>query len=181
MIDRPHVAISGDLCAGKTTLARNLAASTRRLVVSARDVIRSLSPIPLETRSAFQEFGAELEATTQGRWLADEVTKMMTSQRQAVLVIDSVRTPRQLAALRTACSEPSLIHVHLSAATTELERRYSSRADAIDPQGVAFAEARRHEVESFEAELAALAEVCIETTALLPLDVATQVARLLPS
>jgi adenylate kinase family enzyme len=168
------IVLSGPVCAGKTTLAIQLAAlGAQHLEV--RALLRAQASIPLESREALQQFGASLEAETQGRWVADSVT---TAAAEGTTILDAARTAAQVEACRRL-QIPRIIVVHLSASRDERARRYGARktGDPADSGGVDhFASIASDEIETNAEALRSVAELVVDTTDVDPMSVFRTVA-----
>lgn len=157
------LALSGQVCAGKTTLALTLAATgwqrvtVRELLVGEAAANRDL------TREQLQEAGQRLEQDSAGHWIADRVRARRNSANDS-LVIDSLRTREQAHACRDAFGA-ELISLHLEASEKERERRFEARRphEPID-RCTAFSVVSAHELERRAAECAAEARILIDTT-----------------
>jgi adenylosuccinate synthase len=168
---RVHIVISGDLCAGKTTLATGLQANAGYATLSARQVLRDIAGHELGSRRALQDFGLATDLRTRGRWLGDAAEQRRSTDPNVLLVVDSARNERQVQAVRDALKDEAVLHVHLTAERDELERRFTERTDADDAFLRSLDEARRHPIEGSDAVLEQTAGVVIDTTSLSPNEV----------
>lgn len=118
----PAIALSGRICAGKTTLARALANAPGGLYVSTRDILKShIAAIESTTeREALQRLGRQLDVETDGRWLTDSVRRI-AEESGDLLLIDAVRISAQIEHLAEFFD---VIHIHLTAELDVLEHRY---------------------------------------------------------
>lgn len=125
------VAISGPVCAGKSTLADALVGVCGASVLTTRTLIaRHLSRPPEGlSRSELQEAGEELDRQHGGAWVGEEIAEILEGGPRLV-VVDAVRNGEQLAAARELAQT---FHVHLSADETTLVERYAERASS-NPQ-----------------------------------------------
>jgi adenylosuccinate synthase len=153
--------LSGRLCAGKTSLADELATRGSATILSARAVLRGLSPTPLESREALQSFGEAIEHRTAGRWLAEAVRTHISTC--SLLVVDSVRTKAQLSSVKDVAGS-SAFHAHLIASEHELLRRFQERTLSDLREARSFNEAMRHEIELVGDILGSCADLIIDTT-----------------
>lgn len=172
-----HVVLSGSICSGKSTLALGLA-NAGFVLVSARDILQELAPESLGARADYQELGLQLERQTQGHWLDHRVARALRENPNRALVVDAVRTRRQLASV-THLLEPGVFHVHLRADRDVLEARFLRRSDPIDSSVQALAELESRLSEASYAELLSAASTVIDTTALDPDDAVDLVRELL--
>lgn len=145
------VVISGQVATGKSTLAHGLAdryggsrVSTKELLQHAAE--RRGDELPAE-RAALQAYGTKLDEETGGGWVADAVSALISgagiagqapADQAPVLgsdaptglwVIDAVRIPAQIEALRSALGI-DIVHVHLHSSTAVLAARYAERGEA---------------------------------------------------
>lgn len=121
------VILSGHVCAGKSTLARRMAARFDFQHIKTWSFIQSRGQHLRLERSALQEFGQRLDEKTGGAWLCEDFQKIERDKNpEALFVLDSVRHPGQIEFLRKAYRR-RIIHVHLTANKKELERRYNER------------------------------------------------------
>lgn len=121
------VILSGHVCAGKSTLATNLADRFGFLHVKTWGFIQARGENLSMDRTTLQDFGQRLDDKTKGAWLRDDLQKVERREdSDKLIVVDSVRHQGQIEALRRAYGR-RIVHVHLKAARTELERRYKER------------------------------------------------------
>jgi cytidylate kinase len=174
------IVLSGPIGAGKTELASRLCKrlgyahiETRRLLSG--ELAHSVSD---PERQQLQNYGADLEAQTHGRWLADRVVRAMAARPGwPGYVIDSARTALQLRGLREVLG--SMKHVHLSAAPSVLETRFLARQGQLPGEAPSYSAAVAHPIEGEERELQALADLCVDTSFLSPDEVCNRVITLL--
>lgn len=156
------VAISGPVCAGKSTLANGLAASRGATILTTRLLIaRHLGRRPEElSRGELQEAGDELDRERGGSWVAEEIAHLLRGDAELV-VVDAVRNVDQLAAVRDVTTT---FHVHLSADEATLCARYEERSRS-NPQleFPNFKGLRANPTEARVEELAQVADLVIDT------------------
>jgi adenylosuccinate synthase len=174
--------ISGPIGAGKSTLAQGLVERHGAHRVSSRELLLARLGARSGDRRSLQEAGAALDRETGGSWLADIVKDVLLRQEgpPRPLVVDSVRVPSQVEALRRALGS-RVMHVHLSAPEQELAARYErrrSRAGA-DSERASFEEARADTTERGVEALADLADLMLNTQRHSSEAVLVQVASLL--
>jgi adenylosuccinate synthase len=154
------VVISGRVGAGKSSLAQHLRDRVGAELVKTKDLIRKLLPRTGESRRAWQLAGQRLDRKTGGRWVADAVNELIMSVKSPnLLVVDAVRIPEQVRLIRQ--SGWSVVHVHLEASDTTLERRYSERV-ATD-ELPSYSELSRNWTEKHADDLMDLADVVVDT------------------
>lgn len=155
------IVVSGQLCAGKSTVARALADEIGASVLSVRRYISALAGSGTVDRLALQALGMELETQTGGRWLA-QATAAISDQGERV-VVDAVRTRVQLQALQDRFAD-DMLHLHLCTAEAVRSRRFTVRGDEQD-LGLTFAVASRPALEHSDEEyLRSAAHIVIDTT-----------------
>jgi adenylosuccinate synthase len=162
------VALSGPVAGGKSELADRLARThgafhvrTRQLMFDrAARIGESLS----NERGALQRYGDQLDAKTNGRWVADELAGMLSSiEARQLIVIDSIRIPSQLSQLQAAFGR-DIIHVHVTASLDTLAHRYASRKTSTSTAELhSYNDVRADPVEARVGELAADADIVIDT------------------
>lgn len=165
------VALSGPVGSGKSTLAEGLVSSYGAAHFSTRELLgrRALSQGrgELRERGQLQRFGEELDESTGGSWVAQDLAPLVdVLPPGGVVVIDAVRVPGQLDALRRAFGR-RIAHVHVDTSSVkELERRYAARASAGHSpvlEMASYHEVRANATEAQVHELAPLADVVLDT------------------
>jgi adenylosuccinate synthase len=166
--------------AGKTTLAKHLVASYGATHYKTSELLeqRSAGGIARE-RTAMQEFGEKLDRSTDGAWVAEDlVPEINKLTPDAIVVIDAVRIPEQIEALRSGLPR-QVVHIHLKATQGELERRYRKRPKTRFQEKASYTEVLDNETERRVPELAADADVVIDTESNTELDVEVRAATYL--
>lgn len=157
------MAISGPVCAGKSTLAAGLRSAMGARILTTRLLIADhLNRAPDElTRGELQQAGERLDEERGGAWVAEEVANLAQGSASLV-VVDAVRNAQQLAAMR---AEATTFHVHLAANPVVLAARYAARSLA-SPQleFPGFEELRANPTEAQVEGLADLADLAIDTS-----------------
>jgi adenylosuccinate synthase len=178
------VAISGQVGAGKSTLALGLEErySGRRL--STKDFLReharkASAQLPDERR-ALQEYGKALDDSTAGGWVAEATAQIVENEpAQRLIIVDAVRLHSQVERLREAFGA-RVTHVHVYASTEELARRYADRGNKSGLTELAtYTDVAAHATEAAVHELQADADIAIDTQRCMPGDVHIRVAAAL--
>lgn len=156
------ILLSGPVACGKSALGRALAEQYGATRVSSREIILKLKPRTRAERRALQKAGDALDRETDGRWVAQYISRL--AQRlpdDAVVVVDSVRIPSQVAALRAAFG-PRVTHIHLTAPDAVLSARYAARASEVE-ELPDYEQVRRSRTERQVPRLGTDADVVIDT------------------
>lgn len=172
------VVLSGPIGAGKTTLAWTLAKrgarplATRTLLAAmARRGDQALDRLQL------QRLGEQLDRAEGGLWVARAVDALLATEPEVrVAVVDAVRTSEQVAAIR---ARTPTRHVHLSATSDVLERRYEARRERQPQFEATWEEVRSNATESGVSSLAHIAELQIDTSLETPEESAAAVEHAL--
>ena len=155
------IALSGAVASGKSTLADALVERLGANILSTRALIKTLRAAADE-RGILQMAGDALDDATAGSWVADGVAERLGElAADAVLVVDAVRKPMQVARLRERW--PGRIrHVHLQADPGELERRYVGRlAGAVE--GRTYSQVKADPTEAAIEAMVECADAVVET------------------
>ena len=170
------VVISGRIGAGKTSLAESLAREFGCLRISTRELILALLTDTPESRSALQAAGEKLDRRTGGSWVADAIAKSGLSRQGAdtVVIVDSVRIRGQIDALRRVYG-PRVLHLHLTAPTEELEKRFMGRRRRKG-EARSYAATQLDPTEANVEQLADIADVVIDTKRCSARDVVVRAA-----
>ncbi|MCI0542073.1 MAG: adenylosuccinate synthetase [Verrucomicrobiales bacterium] len=169
------VILSGKIGTGKTTLARNLESEFKFRHIRTRDFLKARSQEPQFDRAALQAFGERRDRKTGGTWVVEEFAKVFRLMPESAFVLDSVRHPGQLNALREAYGR-KIIHIHLEADIAELEARYAKRQSTDIKELSSYALAQQNKTEQKVNRLAKLADVVIRTDRCKAEDVLVRVA-----
>lgn len=178
------VVISGQVGAGKSTLARGLAERYGANLVSTKELLQRTAEhggeeLPAE-RSALQAYGTQLDNETDGAWVADAVSARISGagidgqesgdspvgesdEPTGLWVVDAVRIQEQIDALRGALGI-DIVHVHLHSSTEVLAARYLERGEASGIKELAsYDEVAQDPTEQKVADLVHDADVAIDT------------------
>jgi adenylosuccinate synthase len=125
------VALSGSVSSGKSTLAERLSDRYGAVHLRTRELLAAHAQavgygLAME-RAALQKYGERLDAETDGRWVVDGLAPTIASLGgSGLVIIDAIRIPAQLEALRQAFGR-DVLHVHLLAPPEVLDARYQDR------------------------------------------------------
>ena len=155
------IVLSGPTGVGKTTLAFELVQFVCALHVSTSSLISSLRPALPPGRVPLQQAGNSLDEETSFSWIATEVSRLEREFPGRSLVVDAVRKPQQVLALREQTTL-SLTHVHLEAGYDHLVHRHSLRSRDIDT-GQAYDVLVKDVSESYQPELAEISDLKLDT------------------
>lgn len=160
------ILLSGQVCAGKTTLATRLHDRFDAIHLRTGQCIRALSPSVPNERRALQEEGERLDRETGGEWVCSALQKLLAAAPDKpggrIVVLDSVRIQAQIDAIRRGYGT-SVLHLHLEASVTELTRRYEQRDSTGITELPTYAEVLANETERLVARLAEIADVVISS------------------
>ena len=175
---RRIILLSGPIASGKSKLARALADRFDMAILNTGVWLKELLPRSDGLgRIDLQRKGDELDVQTNGRWVLDGLSRELRNLDQTKsVVIDSVRTPEQIHAVRVAFG-PAASHVHLTAPLEVLSERYEARKKSIDNTTVlSYAEVRENQTECAVDVLATIADVAIDSDRCTEDDVFVRVA-----
>ena len=159
------ILLSGQVCAGKTTLATMLSDRYGAFHIKTRECLRALDPDIPNERSAMQEAGEALDAKTNGAWVRNALHKRLAALKDdgdQLVVLDAVRILGQITAIREGYGA-GVIHIHLEAQRSELAKRYQLRGDANLQELDDYDKVMENETERQVAELRQYADVVIST------------------
>ncbi len=174
------VLLSGPIAVGKTTLRQALMkAHGFEYVQSSAYLIELADSRGASTaRSNLQELGDELDQATDYKWVLNEVAApaMAAHPEHRRWLVDAVRKRRQVEHFRGEFGRVAL-HVHLIAPEDVLQRRYESRAVALDTAGGAtpYKLAIEHPNEVAARALISMADLVIDTEMTEPRAAAAQI------
>lgn len=168
--------LSGNVGAGKTTLAGLLVDRFSAVHIKTHDILTSLGRNIPQERRALQVFGELLDKRTKGAWVRTGLQRiMMEHSGEPIVVVDSVRIPGQIDAIRSGFGR-RVVHVHLTADLSILRTRYAKRPGTRLKELPSYAAVRRNETERRVEELADIADVVVRTDRSNPEDVLVRVA-----
>ena len=171
---RVVVGISGNLAAGKTTIARYLEQDGFHYVRYSMLLEALMRAEGLEvSRGALQNFGEEVHRTKGQRWLGRKLIESLPKDKD--VVIDGLRFADDHAFWVEAFG-PAFHHVHIVSNTELRKNRFKDRE--ID--GLSFEDAQAHPVEQYVRELHRLAHHIVSNDSSIQ-DLRAGIANLLPS
>jgi len=151
------ILLSGPVAAGKTRLGNALVERYEFKVIKTRKLIEALVHVENE-RGALQKAGEQLDQETQGKWvaraLAREVSRLPDN---CSVLVDSIRIGQQAEAIRVAFGS-RVVHIHLTAPTSVLSERYSSRTPNVK-ELPSYDQVRADPTESAVEKLADIADI----------------------
>lgn len=170
------VLLSGPVSSGKTTLATKLVDRFALSLVKTWELLTARSPETQHERSALQDLGEQLDDQTKGAWVADDLARISRNlPDDACIVVDAVRIPGQIDAMRRAFG-PRVVHVHLCAPVEVLERRYKRRKRGDIQELPSYTEVRSNKTEAGVPDLANIADVVIDSNRCTEEDVLVRAA-----
>lgn len=133
MRNKLFVILSGEICAGKSTLGKNMEVNYGFVSFHTRDVLKTL--LEKDQRKDLQKIGETLDKKTKGNWVRNYFLKecFHNNPHQDFFVIDSVRIASQINFFRESFG-PHVIHVHLTCSPETLLERYLHRNKIRDPE-----------------------------------------------
>ncbi len=170
------ILISGPVGVGKSTLAITLEERLRirRFRTSALLEERLQRDGAALDRKDLQDEGERLDKQTSGEWVANELSRVVAVEEGVGVTVDSVRIVGQITAIRRALGR-RVAHVHLTAATETLVKRYKRRRSPIR-ELADYAMVRKNATEAQVESLASHADLVIDTSEYDPEDVFVLVA-----
>lgn len=176
---RQIVLLSGHVSAGKTTLAEHLVSQFDVDLLKTKDILKANEPSTPEERGAMQALGEKLDSRTGGEWirdgLRDKINEINDKNAEAVIIIDSVRTKKQIAAIRQAYGR-GVIHIHLESDITVLKERYSKRERKGFEEFKSYDEVLKSKTEARIDELIKIADIVVRTDQTIVEDVVVRAA-----
>lgn len=168
------ILISGPLCSGKSSLAKQIAEKFNFTLVKTTEIIRARKK-GKKDRPALIHYGDRLDTETNGKWILESLFKLREDQKD--LVVDSARSQLQINCIRKVFGK-SVIHIHLTAEVGERKARYCSKF-AGRPEIDLFDAIQRKQPEKRILKLIDDADIAIYTDRCTEADILTRVACLL--
>ncbi len=177
MAQRLVVVVSGPVAGGKSLLARSLANRFGGLRLSTRELLMPhLGDGTAPTRAALQAVGAGLDERTNGRWVVDGLSRRIFEATEQLVIVDSVRVAGQIEGLRQAFGR-DVRHVHVTAPRAVCSERYEQRRSRSEvAEAGSYADVVADPTEGRVEDLAAMADVAVDTARDGPDDVVVRVA-----
>ena len=163
MINR-IIILSGPISSGKSTLAKGLAQRFNMTILKTSKILQNRVRSQLAgDRKVLQAAGERLDKKTRGRWILDELTKLISQNPPITeITIDSLRIEEQISAIREAFG-PIVIHVHLTAPMNELEQRYYKRRELGKEKDFKYSEVKENRTEKQVENLTNIADIVVDT------------------
>ena len=145
--------------------------------MSTSSLIASIRPSLSLDRDSLQRAGNALDQETEFCWIANEVAKLEREFTNRLIVVDAVRKPEQILAIREQTNS-NLIHVHLEASYEHVSRRHRLRLRDIDTD-------QKYDVlvkdvsESFQSELASISDLRLDAESASPFELGDKVISFL--
>jgi len=178
--------ISGNVSVGKSVLSDNLRVHYGATRLKTKEVLKDIAlkrtkkELPSERR-ALQQFGTQLDASTNGAWVLDALKKHITEVKVGqddVVVVDAVRILEQIKTIRKAYGF-AVKHIHLEASPAELTTRYKRRGNASLKELPTYDAVGGDPTEKRVAQLRDSADFVVNTERCTPEDVLVRVATYL--
>jgi len=162
---RRIVLISGQLCSGKSLLAKNLKECFGFEHIKTSEVIGALAGDKTLNRVALQQYGKKLDSETSAKWLLKKVIGTLGMNNEVPnIVVDAVRTREQIDRIRDQYGL-QVVHVHLTAPQHVLAERFENRKkEGREKEDLAYLDAdlvkQREEVDRLWQD----ADLCVDTS-----------------
>ena len=158
--------VSGPVCSGKSSFVAQLQDKHNATVIKTKDLILAKSPRTNPERHKLQIAGQRLDNADNGAWVAEAVQRRIDTATtlgtpEGLFVVDSVRIPGQVEAVRKAYGG-EVHHIHLTASQEELRSRYETRR-RVEDAGVDYDRLKGNRTERRIEELAPLADIVVQT------------------
>ncbi|GAA4749331.1 adenylosuccinate synthetase [Flavisolibacter ginsenosidimutans] len=128
------ILLSGEIAAGKTTLAHKLEEKFGFKILKSRQAIKDLAKKKLKgedpDRTFLQKFGTTLDQKEDGRWVLDYFQNDFgfSFEEDSFFIVDAIRILKQIEHFRKAYSF-SVYHIHLTAPAHVLQERFLKREE----------------------------------------------------
>jgi adenylosuccinate synthase len=171
------ILLSGPVGAGKSTLSMALERDLGVYVVKTRKLLLELASSE-DARSNLQAAGEDLDRKTNGTWVANAIQRAADASEfgdNADVLVDSVRILPQIQSIREKYGA-RVFHVHLTASSEELARRYEERKKHAKGELESYDAVRADPTESQVEELGKVADFFIDTERSTAGDVLVRIA-----
>lgn len=170
------VLLSGSVAAGKSKLAALLNQNFGFHVIKTWQLLKRVQPDVPQDRQALQELGEQLDRTTGGQWVVEELDKeIRTLDADALIVVDAVRILNQIDCVRGGFGR-KVKHIHLHAPMEALKARYKKRKRKSIKEFDSYDDVLKNETERNVPELASSADIVVDTTRNTEMDVLVRAA-----
>ena len=169
------ILLSGRVGVGKTSVGLAMTASLGAALFSTSQAIANRLPDTPLARLAFQQAGESLDASTHGRWVAEELVSSLENSPNW-LIVDAIRTRNQILAIRESVCR-SILHVHLIASARARRARYLEKISVLqEVEDYALLECNA--TESQVDRLGEVADIVLDTTSISIKSAADHIAKL---
>lgn len=174
---RRIVVVSGPVAGGKSQLARALADRFGGKRFSTRELLMAeLAEGEEATRSTLQRVGAELDERTDGRWVAERLSRPIYESGTDLAIVDAARVAGQIEGLRRAFGR-EVKHVHVTASPETRAGRFEKRRSRAEiTESATYGEVSADPTEAEIDGLASIADVAIDTDRVTEEDVVIRAA-----
>ena len=177
------IVLSGNLCTGKTSLAKSLNELNNFKLFMTREILKKLAPPSFLSkyhteREGLINYSIELDKNENGQWIADNISLKTVSNHN--IIVDSIRLISQLRALDNKFKPISrFFHIHLKCTDEILSQRFAARnenkRENITNSIHDFYKAKEHIIELQSSELEVYADMVIITDMFSSADIYNQV------
>lgn len=173
---RQVVLLSGRISSGKSTLSEMFVRRFGATVLKTNEVLRRKQADSTQGRRALQQLGEDLDQKTGGRWVAEELKRVLVESTSDFIIVDAIRIVAQAEAVRRS-GLGRVVHVHLEAPEDILAERYKAKQNGKPGELPNYADlSKGSETEARVGDLAAAADVVIDTSLSRKEDVLTRAA-----
>lgn len=169
------VLLSGSVASGKSTLASLLERHFGFVIVKTWQLLKAIKSDVAQDREALQALGEDLDKKTDGKWVVEELDKVVRSTPDALVVVDSVRIQGQIDFVRRGFGS-RVKHIHLESPVETLAKRYKLRTGKPIKEFGSYDEVLKNETERDVPKLRGAADIVIDTNRNTADDVLTRAA-----
>lgn len=160
LAEKAVLALSGPTGVGKTTLAEWIVANAPFAHVSTSQILKDRHPERVLSRRELQKAGNDLDLDTDYGWISYATSDLFKRSKNLSLVVDAVRKPKQVAALRASLGD-RVLHCHLFAADSVLKRRHLAR-NRFEDFGLTHSAIQTDESEAYHQKMYEISDVSYE-------------------